>query len=230
MKSRACVVASAIAFTAFFVGLHSASAQELGGPGESCRARSDCSSGLKCIDETCRRASADDDDDDGDGGDMLDSEFGDMRVHLGLMFGGGPTHTDRANGDAIGSLLFALKGGILIDRVELGIEFAPATFVIAFNPDLPSVELNGYGGYHIPVYKSISWPLRLGIGFTTVTFDNNVLDTLFEVRADLIGASVLLDPFLIDIYLPSWRINTDFEDGATFTYIFGIGGAWAPEI
>lgn len=161
---------------------------------------------------------------------MLDSELDDVRVHLGLMLGGGPTHSDNANGDAIGSLLFALKGGVFFDRVELGLEFAPATFVVAFNPDLPSVELNGYAGYHIPLYKSISWPLRLGVGFTTVTFDGNVLDSLFEVRADLIGASILLEPFLIDIYLPSWRINTDFENGASFTYIFGVGGAWAPKI
>lgn len=164
--------------------------------------------------------------------DMLGDELDGMRAHMGIIFGGGPSHLDDPADQVQGSLLFALKGGIFVDRFEIGLEFAPATYVINFNPDLPSVHLNAYGGYHIPVYKSISWPLRLGIGFTTPTFDGEAGDTLVAVRADLIGVSALLaDQFLIDVHLPSWRINIDPEgNGALFSYIFGVGASWAPKI
>lgn len=164
--------------------------------------------------------------------DLLDGELEGLRAHMGIIFGGGPSHLDDPPDIVQGSLLFALKGGILIDRFEVGLEFAPATYVISFNPDLPSVHLNAYGGYHIPLYKSISWPLRLGIGFTTPTFNGEAGDTLLALRADLIGVSVLLaDQFLLDVHLPSWRINVDTQnDGALFSYIFAIGASWAPKL
>jgi hypothetical protein len=245
-----------------------------GGPGESCRARTDCEQGLKCVAQVCRdemegascRARADcggrlacvsgecvvpGQAPKGTGGGggaagregggagassgggtdgLLESELEGIRPHIGLIFGGGPSHTDETRFPTVGSLLFALKGGVLIDRLEVGLEFSPATFVLSFDPDFPSVQLNGYGGYHIPIYEAFSWPLRLGVGFTTPTFRGEAGDTVFEARADLVGLSVFIDPMLLDIYLPSFRVNTDFEDGALFTYIFGVGAAWAPEI
>lgn len=220
---------------------------EGGGAGESCRARSDCAEGLKCVGQVCRDPSdpgggSGDDGGDGSasgggsggGGDLLDGELEGMRAHMGIIFGGGPTHLDDPADIVRGSLLFSLKGGILLDRVELGLEFAPATYVINFDPDLPSVHLIGYGGYHIPVFKSISWPLRLGIGLTQPTFrgETRGLDALLALRADLIGISVLLaDQFLIDAHLPSWRINVDPDPGAAiFSYIFGVGASWTPKL
>ncbi len=229
----------------------------LGGAGESCTARSDCQDGLKCVAQTCQTEAAVSAGGSGSsgsggsangsggggssngggsagggGGDMLADELEGMRAHLGIIFGGGPSHLDDPADFVEGSLLFALKGGILIDRFEVGLEFAPATYVITFNPDLPSVHLNAYAGYHIPLYKSVSWPLRLGIGFTTPTFDGEAGDTLLALRADLIGVSVLLaDQFLLDVHLPSWRINVDTQnDGALFSYIFAIGASWAPKL
>lgn len=168
----------------------------------------------------------------GGSGDMMADELEGLRAHMGIIFGGGPSHLDDPADFVQGSLLFALKGGILIDRFEIGLEFAPATYVISFRPDVPSVHLNAYAGYHIPLYQSISWPLRLGIGFTTPTFDGEALDTLLALRADLIGVSVLLaDQFLLDVHLPSWRINVDTQnDGALFSYIFAIGASWAPKL
>jgi hypothetical protein len=163
---------------------------------------------------------------------VLEDELEGMRPHVGVIFGGGPTHSDRSDGDSVGSLLFAIKGGLFIDRLELSLEFAPATFVLNFNPDLPSVGLNANVGYHIPLYKSISWPLRVGIGFVTPTFDGQAGDTELALRADLIGVSVLLDDqFLLDVHVPSWRIIVDTDGGgALFTYVFGVGFSWAPEI
>ena len=234
---------------------------QAGGAGESCQARSDCQDGLKCVNQVCQsdaggnsgggnsgggnsgggnsgggnsgggnsggRSSSG----GGGGGDLLEDELEGMRPHIGAIFGGGPTHSDRSDGEAVGSLLFAIKGGLFIDRLELRLEFAPATFVLNFNPDLPSVSLNGNVGYHIPLYKSISWPLRVGIGFVTPTFDGQAGDTELALRADLIGVSVLLDDqFLLDVHAPSWRIIVDTDGGgALFTYVFGLGFAWAPD-
>lgn len=163
---------------------------------------------------------------------MLADELEGLRAHVGIIFGGGPSHPDDPADVVRGSLLFALKGGLFIDRFEIGLEFAPATYVINFNPDLPSVHLNAYGGYHIPLYKSISWPLRLGIGFTTPTFDGEAGDTLLALRVDLIGVSVLLaDQFLLDVHLPTWRINIDTnKDNALFGYIFALGASWTPKL
>lgn len=241
-----------------------------GSAGESCRARSDCAEGLKCIEQVCRdpnnpsaggsasgsagggsdsgssgsersgggssggESSGGGSSGGGGGGDLLDGELEGLRAHMGIIFGGGPSHPDDPADLVRGSLLFSLKGGILIDRAELGLEFAPATYVINFDPDLPSVHLIAYGGYHIPVFKSISWPLRLGIGLTQPTFrgETRGLDALLALRADLIGVSVLLaDQFLIDAHLPSWRINIDPDPGAAiFSYIFGVGASWTPKL
>lgn len=166
------------------------------------------------------------------GQDVLRGELDDTRAHIGALLGGGPTHSDNANGGAVGSLLFAIKGGLFFDRFELGLELAPATYVLSFRPDTPSIHMNLYAGYHIPVYKSISWPLRVGLGFTTPTFRGVAGDTALALRADLIGVSVLLsDKFLLDVHLPSWRVNIDTDrGGALFSYIFGLGFAYAPKI
>ena len=177
-------------------------------------------------------ASSDAGGDASSGEGILDRELEGMRAHVGIIFGGGPAHLDDPADQVVGNLLFSFKGGLLLDRAEFGLEFAPATYVTSFNPDFPSVHLIAYGGYHIPVYKSISWPLRLGIGFTTPTFRGEAGDTVLALRADLIGVSALLaDQVLLDVHLPSWRINIDPDRSAAFfSYILGVGVAWTPKL
>ncbi|NUO52885.1 MAG: hypothetical protein HOV80_28910 [Polyangiaceae bacterium] len=235
----------------------------VGGPGESCRARSDCAEGLRCVDQVCH------DDMEGatcatkpDCGGRLAcvdqicvipgqspkkqkrpveeekpepstpaKELEGVRPHIGLMLGGGPSHTDNTDGPVVGSLLFAIKGGVFIDRVELGLEFAPASFVVQFNDfqDLTTVELNAYAGYHIPVAGPVSWPLRIGVGFTHFAPAGGASDDIFlEGRADLVGLSLHFDPVLLDFYLPSFRVNSDLDRSHFFTYVFGVGAAVLP--
>jgi MYXO-CTERM domain-containing protein len=234
----------------------------VGGPGESCRARSDCAEGLRCVDQVCH------DDMEGAtcatrpdcGGRLVcvdqicvipgqspkktqpptveqpepsspPKELEGIRPHIGLMLGGGPSHTDDLDGPVVGSLLFAIKGGVFFDRVELGLEFAPATFVVEFDDfqNLTTVELNAYVGYHIPVAGPVSWPLRFGVGFTHFAPAGGASDDIFlEGRADLVGLSVLLDPVLLDFYVPSFRVNSDLDRSHFFTYVFGVGAAVLP--
>ncbi len=153
-----------------------------------------------------------------------------VRGHVGLMLGGGPTHPDNTFVPPLGSLLFSLKGGVFIDRGEIGIEFSPASFVLTFEPfSVPLVQLNAYGGYHIPVAGPVSWPLRFGAGFSHYApAGGRPEDVTFEGRADLIGVSIHVDPILIDLYVPSFRVNTDFDRAHLFTYVFGAGASWLP--
>lgn len=240
----------------------------LGGPGETCRAKSDCAAGLKCMANACRHemdgasctARAD------CGGELMcinsvcvppgaapnapattaaaqlaapsadapdeawthsgREGFDGVHPHGGLMLGGGPTVGIGFGGSAtVGGFLFALKGGVLIDRIELGLEFSPVTFLPYTGTGAqPVLQMNAYGGYHIPVYGPISWPLRAGIGFAAV----NLPSAALEARFDLIGISALFGPVLLDVYLPTFRVLSDFDNGTALHFTFGIGGAVLP--
>jgi hypothetical protein len=224
----------------------------VGGIGETCRARSDCGEGLKCVANVCqdeRQGQACQADTDcgtrlacidavcavrpkpsgGAEAERPSKGLEGTRAHLGVMLGGGPTHTDRTFLGVEGSLLFSIKGGVLLDRSELGLEFSPASFVLAFDPDVPLVQLNAYVGYHIPLAGPVSWPMRFGAGFSHFAPASGRSDDItLEGRADLVGASILVDPILIDIFLPSFRVNTDLSRAHFFTYVFGAGASWLP--
>ncbi len=206
----------------------------VGGAGESCEARSDCEEGLRCVEHVCLAPGQ-----TPPGKKLPKPEpeepsapargFDGLRGHLGLMLGGGPTHTEITTRGTEGSLLFSLKGGVLIDRAELGLEFSPASFVLAFGPDIPMVQMNAYFGYHIEVVEPVSWPLRFGVGFSHFApAGGRSDDVTLEGRLDLLGVSVLLDPILLDVYAPSFRVNSNLDDGHFFTYVFGVGASWLP--
>ncbi len=233
----------------------------VGGVGESCRARSDCEGGLKCLGNVCRdelwgstcRESGDCgprlaciDQVCGVPGEARDRRgeqpvaapdepdapprgFDGARPHIGVMLGGGPTHTDNTNLGTEGSLLFSIKGGVLLDRAELGLEFSPASFVLAFGPDLPMVQLNAYVGYHAELAGPVSWPLRFGVGFSHFAPAGGQTDDItLEGRADLVGVSILVDPILLDFFVPSFRVNSNLDRAHFFTYVFGVGASWLP--
>jgi len=58
---------------------------------------------------------------------MLADELEGLRAHVGIICGCGPSHLDDPADVVRGSSLFALKGGLLIDRFEIGLEFAPSS-------------------------------------------------------------------------------------------------------
>ena len=53
-------------------------------------------------------------------------------------------------------------------------------------------------------------------------------DALFQARLDLVGISVMAGPVLLDLYVPSVRIFTEFSDGAAIHLNFGVGGSILP--
>lgn len=153
-------------------------------------------------------------------------EFEGLRPLVGGTFGIGPTWIDAGfGGSTYGGLLFALKGGILYDRIEAGVELSPVTQLLTFESGQdPNFQFNVYGGYHIPITGPFSWPLRGGVGMAYLITGEQAV---FEARLDLIGASMNLGPVLLDVHLPSWRILTN-GDVTAMAFIFGIGGAWLP--
>lgn len=207
----------------------------VGGAGESCEARSDCEEGLRCIERVCLAAGQEPPTQAKEKERKKEPEppprgFDGLRGHLGLILGGGPTHTDNTALGTAGSLVFSLKGGVFIDRAELGLEFSPASFVLTFGPDVPLVQMNAYVGYHIPLAGPVSWPMRFGVGFSHFApAGGRTEDVTLEGRADLVGASVLLDPILLDFFVPSFRVNSNLDNAHFFTYVFGVGASWLPD-
>jgi hypothetical protein len=252
----------------------------LGGPGESCKARSDCSSGLKCVANVCRdemegasctsradcggklacvaekcvvpgsagpsasdsgagngaagngaagNGAAGNGAGGGDSGGKKWKGFEGLRGFGGITLGGGPTV---ASGLGLGTttqggFLFGLKGGILYDRVEVGAEISPVTFLplASVSGSKPVLQVNVYAGYHIKLAGPVSWPLRGGIGLEGVNTNDQVF---FQGRADLVGISALLGPVLLDLHAPSFRLFVN-DSGAVLHFMFGIGGAILPD-
>ncbi len=302
LKSVLGVAASVFAFfTAAPAAFADDSAVGVGGPGESCRARSDCGEGLKCVANVCKDeregttcaatsdcggklscvsntcvvpgqappASGGSSDGSGSGssgsGSSGSSGSGDsgssgssgssggssggsdhggspsgsnlidgwpgfdgLRPHVGMVMMGGPNIGVGGGGSATtGAFLFALKGGILIDRLELGLELSPVTFLpIASAPDFPAFQTNVNVGYHIPITSGISYPLRGGIGVAAFTAGGN---PAAEFRADVVGVSAMVGPALIELNLPSLRILSDFDTGTAIGLFFGFQAVILPD-
>jgi len=261
-----------IFFSAFFIS-NVASAQEaLGGPGESCRARADCKTGLKCINQACadehegQSCAATSDcggelkciknkcssgvakDTAPEGKKTATNEqlnewlhFNLQGVHpfAGLTWGGGfmtggitgnGAGLFRSNFDSFfGNFLFALNGGVFIDRHQLQVELAPFTYfftLAAGNPG-PAFEVTGSYAYFIPLYDSetlkVSWPLRIGVGIVAGANNTGGL-AYFQPRADLIGVALQVGHIMIDMHLPSFRyaVTDRFgTQGHVLSWIFG---------
>jgi hypothetical protein len=144
-----------------------------------------------------------------------------------MVLEGGPYIVVDPGSGSTGSFLFALKGGILIDRIELGLELSPATWLpIADLPDAPAFQFNVYGGYHIPLWKGLSYPLRGGIGMGVNTQGG---PAFAEFRVDVVGVSALVGPALLELNLPSFRLISDFDTGTAVALYFGVQGVILPD-
>ena len=258
-----------------------------GGPGESCRARSDCGEGLKCMANVCKdehegtscAASSDcggklscvsntcvvpgqappasggsSSGTDGSSGgsssggsssssggssgrDTAGSEdnfidgwkgFSGLRPEVGMVLEGGPLIGVGGGGSGTtGSFLFALKGGLLIDRLELLLELSPVTWLpAAAAPAFPAFQVNAAVGYYIPITRGLSYPIRGGLGMGAYTAGGSAL---MEFRADLVGLAALVGPALIELNLPSLRVFTEFDQGAAIVLLFGVQAAILPD-
>ena len=270
----ASIVRSFLIIGALCLSSSIASADILGGAGESCRATSDCKLGLKCIQQTCVDpkegtscgASSD------CGGDLkcknnkcvsgvgsaatatttqsnatdtapsgpsqwMQFELQGTHPFVGLAWMGGPATAGtvstggRWDPSIEGSFVFAVRGGVYLNRIELAIELSPMTYAYYHPITGPAFQVNGTAGYSIPLTRSggieLAWPLRLGVG----TFFGNVgSHAYFQVRTDLVGLTLRVGHLLIDFYMPSYRMaftSVDNVTGVLLSWEIGAGVSYA---
>jgi hypothetical protein len=216
----------------------------LGGPGESCRARSDCETSLACIDNTCVDPNA-------PRPPKPTPEHFELRgVHafLGLAMHGGPAWlVTNSNGvtsndpNLQGSFAFALRGGLFAGRSELAIEISPMTDIVYRNVP-PAFTGPAFGAtfsyaYYAPLHEgpnvSVYWPIRIGAG-VLAGGDNTYGLAYVQGRLDLVGFAVRVGHVMIGVELPSFRYAFTttqgalqstlhlfaWRPGATFSYVF----------
>jgi hypothetical protein len=139
--------------------------------------------------------------------------------------GGGGTNFSSVGG----SLLFALKAGIIISgHHELGVELSP--FFTAFPAGAAVFEGNVSYAYLIPIADHVSWPLRIGAGIMAGPSPNAQDMAWFQVRADLVGVQINVGHLMIDLHLPSFRYFVTSSNGATghiLNWDFGAGFGYA---
>jgi hypothetical protein len=257
----------------------------VGGPGESCRARSDCKAGLKCVNQTCaderegQSCAATSDcggelkcvakkctsgsapvysnpgGDKGGGGSSGGSGGGDAGVRdwltfrlegihpfAGLTWGGGfLTAGITGNGsggvggnfsNVDGNFLFALHGGVFIDKHQLKLELAPFTYLLDAKTNIfargGTFELTGSYAYFIPIYDSETfkayWPLRVGLGFVAGA-DNTAGLVYFQPSADVVGVALQIGHVMIDMHLPSFRYAVTDRGGTQLNWLSWVFGA-----
>lgn len=263
-------------------------ASMFGGPGESCRARSDCRTGLKCVSQVCvddheglacqatsdcgaelacvrnkcvvRSATASpmtwhptahpsrEQTEQAEQADPKPS-FALEGVHpfFGITTAGGPTSLGVANDQDFvldptvqGSFLFALRGGVMVGRNELGVEMSPGTYAYYSNTGGGAFQFNVTYAHYLPIHEggsvSVYWPLRGGVGMFTGHTDGMAF---FQGRADLFGLALRFGHVMVDLHAPSFRYgvsNTSYngkaasgtasvhlfswEVGTSVTYVF----------
>lgn len=137
--------------------------------------------------------------------------FEGLRPELGVAILGGPNIYVPDGGDTIvvGTFWFAIKGNLLVDRFDLGLEISPLTWMPDTQVlDNPVFQTNLNAGYHIPLAGPLNWVLRGGVGMAVGIHGG---PTNFVGRADLVALSALAGPLMIEIDAPSFRAVTDFH-------------------
>jgi hypothetical protein len=150
-----------------------------------------------------------------------------LRPSFGVVVIGGPniylpSREDKSYGATTsvnGSFLFALKGALLVDRFELGLEVSPVTWMP--NADVlddPWLQATLNGGYHIRLAGAVNYVLRGGVGVAVPVRDGT---TYFVGRADVVALSALVGPVMVELDAPSFRAVTNFKR-AFLDPFFGI--------
>ncbi|HVY49642.1 MAG TPA: hypothetical protein VHB21_27300 [Minicystis sp.] len=151
---------------------------------------------------------------------------------VGFTFIGGPSFgilTGGISGNANqleGAYLFALRGGVYIDRNELAFEISPLTYQYYADVPGPTFQFTGTYGYLVPVFHDanvdVSWPIRVGAGMMA---GNTFGLAFFQARADLVGLNVRVGHLLIDAYFPQFRYAVTVNSGEALHFLTWFGGA-----
>jgi hypothetical protein len=206
-------------------------AEMLGTAGESCRARSDCESNLKCVDLVCvdenapakpKTTTA----------QTPTKSFVLEGVHgfAGISVRAGPGWLMTANGSGTttdkslqGTFAFALRVGLFANRNELALEISPFTD-LPYNTVFPTFTGPAFSaaityGYYARLYETpnvgLYWPVRFGAGVLAGA-GNTDNRAYLQARMDFIGFALRFSRVMIDLDLPSFRYLFTDAAGQTF--------------
>lgn len=211
--------------------------------GQSCAATSDCGVELRCVERTCTSATS------ARGSRGLDFDTNDwMKFKLegthpffGLTFAGG-FMTKGITGNFAGAVksfdffdgafLFALHGGVFIDKEQLELEISPFTYVWDGKANGPIFQMTANYAHFFQLYDSndlrIYWPIRIGLGMSA---GDNILGlATFQPRADLIGVALQVGHAIIDLHLPTFRYAVTDKNGTqlhVLDWMFGTSISYA---
>jgi len=135
----------------------------------------------------------------------------------------------------LGAGLFAVRGGVYLDRHELALEVSPGTLFWTEGLNGPAVQVIATYAQLVTLHEgadvSIYWPLRIGPGF----FTGNTGDNWFlVVRADLLGIALRVGHLVVDLHLPSFRYavrpadrEVVLRDAHVFHWLAGVSASYA---
>lgn len=188
-------------------------------PGESCTSGSDCDEDATCHEGRCTPkddapAPATPGAEPAWADYSIDGTHGFVGVGLGPGASGFWTYKQKVI--AKPEFLFALRGGLLFDRAEIGIELAPVTWVPDFEGKPILSFLVSVGG--LPALgEHVFWPLRFGLGLAGVNTPNDAV--LMQGRVDLIGLAYQYGHLLFELDLPSTRFASDLKTYGIWSWV-----------
>lgn len=138
-------------------------------------------------------------------------------VFLGLDYPSGATT------GAFGSFMFSLRGGVMFGSTVLELELSPMTWVPVLDSGSTTLNLNLSIGSYNQLVEGVYWPTRFGVGLQYLEASSQ---TLFQTRLDMIGVAFNIGHVLIDLYVPSFRFTTEFDQFGTFNWLFGAGASY----
>ncbi|HEY2365543.1 MAG TPA: hypothetical protein VGH87_04115 [Polyangiaceae bacterium] len=183
---------------------------------QACKTRDDCQAGYKCVWNYCVAEREDQTNDvwarkaQGESAPSNVKTFIGLTLAAGVLSGGYTSSQPTLWGKGLDStVLFALRGGVLLGRVELALEIAPFTqFWDLQRASGPAFDANATVGYRIPFARVagvlLEWPLRVGLGIFAGG-DNTGDDVFAEARLDPIGVAFQSGPLMVDFVAPSIR-------------------------
>lgn len=206
----------------------------LGGPGESCRARTDCRKGLKCRGNVC----ADEREGEscgatsdcggelkcisnicqgplgvassgggGGSGDWMRFKLDGLHPFVGMTFIGGPSLVFVSSASATtGGFLWALRGGVYSGKTEIALEISPMTSFPGAGAG-PSFQTNVTVGQLFTLSESsggVSAYWPVRVG-AGMAAANLGGRVFIQVRGDLVGAAIKIGHVILDLHLPSFR-------------------------
>jgi len=220
-------------------------ADDRGGEGENCRARSDCAEGLRCLRGVCtssQSAPIEHVEPAKPAGRKWAHFKFDEGTHgfIGFTLIAGVDHLTVANDKEMSSgsltaITGAVRGGVFLNRHEIALEVAPFTSVLEKNGvSTVRFDVSASYGYLLRLASgrvgSLYIPLRLGVGGAFAQYES----PLFLARVET-GLAVAWGHFLFDFHVPWVRylvgtasvptgVNSlhhlVFGFGATLSYTF----------